>query len=135
MRLYSEICKEVGYDRKEQCPFEDGPVTYNAYKQGVCQNFSSREDAKKYSNLIETVIVKSADRAKWFQDRRELESKAFDIWYSELQEEYSELSVEIFCLCYNQAYDRGHAYGYDEVANYMSSIVDFAEQILAAKQK
>jgi hypothetical protein len=52
----------------------------------------------------------------------------------DLREQYADLPVAVFNLCYSQAYDRGHSSGYDEVANYMIDIVYFAQKIIEASK-
>lgn len=134
MRKFDKICESIGFDRQAQCPFQDPAPTYNAYKNGQCFNFANREEAKKFSKLVETVQLQNPEREKWYSDRQDLEAKAYEIWYEELKQEYSWMSVKVFNICYNKAYEDGHAYGYDEVASEMDSITDFVNEILNARE-
>jgi hypothetical protein len=69
----------------------------------------------------------------YWNGRKVLESSARELWYASMKDEYlapnGSLSPLMFDLCYDEAYDRGHSAGYDEVANYMSSVSDFALKI------
>lgn len=109
-----------------------------AYKNGevVYRSLLSREDAEKRGNtkVVERVCVNKADIDVWDEAQTQALGRAETKWYEDLREEYSELNSTIFNLCYNEAQDRGHSSGYDEVANYMIDIVDFAEKILAASK-
>lgn len=56
--------------------------------------------------------------------------KAANNWHSDLRSEYKDLSNNVFDICYDEAYDRGHHAGYDEVVYQMEHIVIFAKKIL-----
>jgi len=85
--------------------------------------------------MLLAVTTNMAECDAWWNSQRELESKACDLWYQELKEEYlsPSFSQELFDLCYSQAYDRGHHAGYDEVASYMADYVDFALKAIALR--
>ena len=129
MRSFNEICKSINFSHRETCPFVDPAPTYNAYKNGQCTNFADREQANKFSKLIETVFVKNPDREKWFEEARIQEGRAIEIFHNDLREEYSDVPDEIYDLCYSKAYDRGHHAGFDEVASYLNETIDFANEI------
>lgn len=103
-------------------------------KKGEVQEFCNESDAKSFSNLVERVTVNQQEIDNWKQTRRELESKAFDIWHTHLRREYDYLSDAVFDLCYNKAYDDGHSAGYDEVSVEMSDIAYFAIRVLGEQK-
>jgi hypothetical protein len=109
-----------------------------AYKNGavVGQSYVSREDAEKqFKTLITEKIVENQDAVdQYHKALSSVDQRASEIWYASLRNEYPDLSTEVFNLCYEQAYSDGHAYGHDEVANCMISVVEFAEKILKDKQ-
>ena len=109
-----------------------------AYKNGVVvyRSLLSWEDAEKCGNteVVENVCVNKADIDAWDEVQEQAVCRAETKWYEDLREEYSFLNSTVFNLCYNEAQDRGHSSGYDEVANYMIDIVCFAEKILAASK-
>lgn len=108
-------------------PFRPAPLyTYFAYKNGESFQFASKTTAEQFSSNIEAVITNTKEIDDFWKNRNELEAKAFDIWYTSLRNEFSDLSDSLFELCYNQAYATGHSYGHDEIANKMIDIVDFA---------
>ena len=110
-------------------------VSFVALKNGKTETFSNINDAKKYSQLVESVVVNKAEIDAAKQAFAEWSEKVFDYWFKELRSEYSDLSEDVFSLCWNHAYDRGHAYGYDEVAGVMVDVADFASDILKTVQK
>lgn len=131
---YSEACKIVGYDRSVTCPIDRGLI-YRAYKNGECTIHKTRDEALRVSKLIETAYNNDEAWQDWYVRRQELESKAQEIWYTALKNEYidKDFSEELFNICYSKAYDDGHAHGYDEVYNCLYDIVDFAIKVRNCK--
>ena len=127
---YKQACEQVGYDRSVTCPIVSITVWY-AYKEGVAKEFTNKIDARSYSPNYEPVTSNKAEVEAWWNARKELEAKACAVWYLALTKEYinDHFNEELFKLCYNVAYDRGHSAGYDEVASHMDSIVDFAIKV------
>lgn len=130
MITYKQACEQGGYDRSVKCPIEPITIWY-AYKEGEVKEFYTHEEAKKFSKNVESKVINKASISNWWDNRKHLESAATAVWFSALKEEYLSptFSKELFDLCYNEAYDRGHSAGYDEVAGYMDSIVDFAIKV------
>lgn len=107
---------------------------FYAYKNGTCTTFDNEKDAKNFSLLYEKNVTNKDEIDKYWETLKTLDRKAIEIWHSALREEWSELSTELFDVCYSQAYERGHSSGYDEVANLMYDIVEFAQRILSVKK-
>jgi hypothetical protein len=130
MITWKEACAQANYD--PQAPAPEVTKRYIGYKQGEVQYFDTEAAAKQFSNLIEVdpACTKQRDEFRAAQKRRE--NKAMTIWYTALSVEHCEISSAVFDLCYSEAYDRGHYAGYDEVANYMSSVVEFAKKVIEA---
>lgn len=134
MITWKEACGQVGYDQSENCPYEQIVVWY-AYFGGQAVKCVDQKSAKALSPNVERVVEKNPARDIWFADRRSLEMKASEIFHKALREEYSDLSDEVYSICYDEAYDDGHSSGYDEVANCMIGVTFFAAKIMKAVQK
>jgi len=134
MKKYSLYIQEAGVPDYSSKP--KSKYVWHAYKNGslVYTSEVSREDAEKQgkTKLVEQVLQNGEEINAWNQLYKEASNKAFDLWYADLREEYSSLVDEVFNLCYDQAWDRGHSAGYDEVESYMRDVVRFAEKIIRA---
>jgi hypothetical protein len=80
--------------------------------------------------LVEKMCINEEEVKNFWEEYRKEEAIGFNNWYADLRKEYSEVSDEIFELCYSKAYDEGHSSGYDEVANIIDDEVEFAKKIL-----
>lgn len=105
---------------------------YLTYKGGECKICSSNKEAMEFSKLIEKVEKEESkiQYENFWNSRHKIEQLASDMFHKDLREEYSYLNQQMYNACYQEAYDRGHACGYDEVVARMSGIVDFAEKIV-----
>lgn len=74
-----------------------------------------------------------AEVDRFWKERQAKEVEAFALWKDELRDCYAHLSPEVFEICYDEAYERGHACGYDEIGSCMVGVVEFAERLLEAK--
>jgi len=106
---------------------------YYAYRNGTCSIFDNEKEAKRFSCLIEKKMINSDEVEQYWDTKRIIEIEAFTIWYESLREEWSELSNELFKVCYGEAELRGHSSGCDEVANCMYDVVEFAQRVLKLK--
>lgn len=129
MKSFNQYLDDVGMDRIAECPL--AIYEWYAYRAGECKKFQTLQDAKQYSSNTERVVVNQKEQYEFWENRRHLERQAFENWYSDLCQEYGDLSTDMFELCYSEAYDRGHAYGYDEVAARLSDVVNFAESLIS----
>lgn len=118
---YSEIQERIG-----SLPYPTKSTKYRAYKDGECKVFESRSEAIKYSTLIESFCDNIEEYQYALSEYNKREQEIFDTWYSEIREHFSSYSEAEIDVMYDYAYDRGHAYGYDEVFSYM---VDFSYYI------
>lgn len=134
MKRYSAYVQEAGVPDYSSKP--KSKYVWHAYKNGslVYTSEVSRADAELNGNTktIEKVLQNEEEINAWITLYKEASNNAFDLWYADLREEYSGLNSEVFDLCYDQAWDRGHSAGHDEVASYMQDIVRFAEKIIQA---
>lgn len=130
MISYNTACEMAGFTQNWESP---RPIyTYFAYKNGEVQEFTLKAEAKSFSNNVEPVIVNQKEIDDYKNVRKQLESDAYHIWYDALKKEYSHLNTEVFSLCYERAWDDGHAYGLDEVAREMDCIVQFVDCVMKA---
>lgn len=139
MMTFKEACEAVDYDITEVCPITANYVFY-AYLCGKSEEFPTKAEALKFSSNIERVETTKEQREAWFTERVALESKAAAIWYGAMKTDFlcysiykNVLTEAMFEVCYAEAYERGHSAGYDEVGNYMYSVVDFAIKIKNCK--
>lgn len=136
----NQAANEISFDLNSKCPRVDTVWVAYASLNDVRNNTIlgtstiSRGDAERRfgTTLVEEIKGDETEANKWKEAREKVYTKANKIWYNNLRSEYSYLSNEVFKICYNKAYDDGHSYGYDEVANYMIDYVYFAEQIIDA---
>jgi|694.fasta_scaffold27136_3 hypothetical protein len=105
-----------------------------AYKNGECQTFENRNDALTFSENVERSEVNKEIYEEKLKLYYENEQKVVDYWISEMRKEFG-IPSKVFDICYSEAYDRGHAYGHDSVAERMNDIVEFAEKIIAANNE
>lgn len=136
MRKYKEITAQVCAER-ETTPAamtsRPTPIySWFAYKEGKAVEFPNHEEAKAFSPNFERGPMLNSDQVVAFDKwQREIENEIISIWEEELKLNYSTLPDDIFSACLSEAKDRGHANGYDEVANVMSGVVEFALRIAA----
>ena len=126
MKKYSDIKKEFTF------PDPILPIwKYFAYKDGkVIGEFDSEKEAKQFANIVEKVLINKAEAKQHAEQVSNINSQIYDIWYTALREEYSDLSDDQFNICYDMAYDRGHSCGHDEVANYMIDVHEWAVKLI-----
>ena len=103
---------------------------YFADKDGQSFECFSKAEAQKISHLIEYVLVNKDEIDQYRNSQNILLSRAIQIWKNNLREEYSHISDHVYNLCYEEAYYRSHAYGYDEVASSLKDEIEFASKLL-----
>ena len=134
MKKYSLYMQEAGVPT--YCSKPESKYVWHAYKSGrlVYTSEESRADAELKGNtkIVEKVLQNEEEINAWITLYKEASNKAFDLWYADLREEYSGLNNEVFNLCYDQAWERGHSAGHDDVESYMQDVVSFAEKIIKA---
>ena len=126
---FKEACDQVGYNPD----YSKAPkriYKYFAYKDGQTFECSSKEEASKISPLIEEVLANKNEIEQFRNNQNILLSRAIQIWKNNLREEYSHISDHVYNLCYEKAYYRSHAYGYDEVASTLKDEIEFACKLL-----
>jgi len=134
MKTWLQCCEEVGYNPSDyKAPPEK--VVYFAYANGKATECESREEAAKLSKNVEKYVTNKDEIKAYCETRLELELAAGDIWRQALNEEYAYLKPEVLSVCYNKAWEDGHSYGYDEVANEMIGCVEFAESVIEVMKK
>lgn len=128
---WNEALKLAGSDNLSPVP-PLVKVVY-AYADGKVEQFDNEFEAKHFSNNIEVKWIDTPERIDAIASHRLVNETAFNIWYKSLRDYWRDLSDDLFNICYNEAYDRGHSYGYDEVASYMHDVVSFAKKVLKVK--
>lgn len=130
MKPFKHFLERVGYDADAKAP--EAKYAYYGYKEGEARQFNSMQDAQLWSKYTERVQLNKAEVHMFWKERQDKEVEATIMWNSALRDCFSHLSPEVYGICYDEAYERGHAYGYDEVASCMNDVVEFAERILEA---
>lgn len=102
-----------------------------AYNNGECKQFASRLEALTFSENVERSEINKEDYQEKTKLYQEDQNKVYQFWISEMKKEFG-IPDRIFDICYAEAYDKGHSYGYDEVYHYMIDTVAFAENIMFA---
>jgi len=130
MKQFKFYQDQVGYDRDAKPP--EITYKYAAYKDGKAVTFETKLLALSFSKNIEMIYDPESRKAfdEYWKNQKKLESKAADLWYDDLKEEYSDMKLGVFNVCYNKAYEQCHSDGYDSVASAMDDLVDFANEIL-----
>ena len=132
-KSYKEIAEEIGLDLENVKPPVQKKVWY-AYNEGKVIICNSREEAKKYK-LYETVIDPTTNEEilKYWDDRRELETEAAQLFKDGIRSEYSDLSDNLYNLCYTAAQDRVQSSSdYEEIPDNMKYFVMFAKSAINA---
>jgi hypothetical protein len=111
------------------CPPKE--YVWHAYKNGECQTFGDRNDAITFSENVERSQANKEQYETLLKIYYDDRQKVAHYWLAELRKEF-DIPSNIFDICYAEAYDRGHSYGYDEVYQHMLGIVEFAEKIIEA---
>jgi 4-hydroxy-3-methylbut-2-enyl diphosphate reductase IspH len=132
MKTYQECCDEVGYNKDAPYPVRE--YIFYAYENGQVIICNNEAEMKAYKNH-EKVVTEVSNRLfnLFIDNQTSLTQKAYEVWLNALRTEYQNLSDAIFNICYSEAYERSHSAGYNEVSNCMSSVVYFANRVLATK--
>ncbi len=113
---------------------------YYVYFRGgnILETFDKQEATiaqKDIGGVLESVIDNEQLIKDYNSYRSSLIEKLDEKWHKELREEYSHFDDAFYDLVYAKAYEDGHSYGYDEIANYMVNYAEFAENILNVSYK
>jgi hypothetical protein len=122
---WKEACDQVGFAPKFNPPSPE--KVYYAYKNGIAREFSDKADAVAFSELVEHITINDAAIKEWNKSYIAAQHAAIDLY---LTTNYSDIDPQICLWCYEEAYDRGHSSGYEEVFLIMSEIVEFAKRII-----
>ena len=127
-KSYSQCCKEVGLDRSKQMP--ELQYRWVGYSGGKIVECRTMAESMEYSLNERLITEESAKmREDFLRTNIEKEKKALELFHSSLRKEYSELSDDLYKLCYAEAYSRGHSAGLDEVSTYLGDVVYFAKKV------
>lgn len=134
MRSYEEILVEVDFDGVMTHPAINRKYSYYVYQQGKCVGTMDTvaEAQEVFGKAVVTERFEiNAEAIVALRDKQiAVQAAAIDVWSRELREEYPVLDDLLFNACYDEAYDRGHSAGWDNVADRMHGVVEFACKIL-----
>ena len=111
--------------------YPEKEYVWYAYKNGECKQFPSRKEALTFSENVERSELNPEEYKEKLKLYHEDQRKVLNFWISEMRKEFH-VHDNIFDICYAEAYDRGHSYGYDEVYNHMNDTVSFANKVIEA---
>jgi flagellar biosynthesis/type III secretory pathway protein FliH len=126
---YSKILAEAG-------PTPEHPqktFAFRAYKDGVCQEFSNRPDADRFSKLVEKYQTNVEYYNSAMTEYNVFHKQVLNKWSNQVREYFDELSDAQYAVLYAKAYDDGHSAGYDEVFSYMEEYATFYSDMLQAR--
>jgi hypothetical protein len=107
-------------------------VKYFAYGDGkVMGEYDTCHDADLVSDLVDSVVVNKEEIKTWRAKRDGAYDNLITTFLKELRESYPDISDAMYNLIYDNAYDRGHSAGFDEVALYVQDYYAFMCDILA----
>ena len=130
---FRELSEQMGFGDVMDRSDRPAPQTvYYTYAKGVVTEHATREQALLASNTIERFVVNQDEIDEYNEMKATQYAAVDDEWMRLLREEYVELPQEVFDICYQEAYERGHSHGHDEVANVMISVIDFTRRLLQA---
>lgn len=98
-----------------------------AYKEGNVYYYDTREQASSVSKLIERIQVNVEEYQQTLDLYAKQQQLIYETWWNKVLIYFGDYSLAEIDIMYDYAYDRAHAYGYDEVFGYMEdfcSIVD-----------
>ena len=122
---FKKACEQVGYDPQG---FKQPEKVYKffAYKGGKSYECATQSEADKISAITERVLANKDEVKAYVLERLALERKAIELWQSVLRREYANVPDDIYAACYEKAYESNHDYGYDSIAEKLSSEIEIA---------
>lgn len=126
-QMYRDLIDEAGV----KYPSKSDYTTYFAYKGGESKRFDTYEEAKQFSNNVESNVDKNAyevARKAYNQVSSEAEAKVIQAMKKELGYSDSEKDNEVFNFIYGKADSKGHSSGFNEIYNYLLDYDDFVTE-------
>lgn len=128
--MYRDLLDEAGV----KYPSKSDYTTYFAYKGGESKKFDNYEEAKKFSNNIESNVDEQAykaARAEYNRISSEAEAKVIQAMKNEIGGYGdNERDKKLFDLAYGKAYEDGHHSGFNEIYNYLLDYDDLIQRVL-----
>lgn len=112
---YSDCEKEVG----ERPQILLNKFEWFGYKNGEVKIFDTEKEAKEWAYTVERFVSNKDEVIQNRKDLADYDTKVHAIWWNSVRSCYSHLPDKVFDILYDEAYDRGHSAGYDEVASYL----------------
>lgn len=132
MRTYKECIEEV-YEK----------YNYPCYKDW------EEERVDKLNEALELINDKRLTRAEWMHETEEAKKlyakgkykakgqakyeqalkEVKDAFFTELRQQFGDVVDSVYNKCLSRAWDKGHSYGYDEVANYLEDEIEYLQEL------
>ena len=129
-QMYRDLIDEAGVEY----PSKSDYTTYFAYKGGESKRFDTYDEAKQFSNNIESNVDEQAykaARAEYNRISSEAEAKVIQAMKNEIGGYGdNERDKKLFDLAYGKAYEDGHHSGFNEIYNYLLDYDDLIQRVL-----
>lgn len=129
-QMYQDLLDEAGV----KYPSKSDYTTYFAYKGGESKRFDTYDEAKQFSNNIESNVDEQAykaARAEYNRISSEAEAKVIQAMKNEIGGYGdNERDKKLFDLAYGKAYEDGHHSGFNEIYNYLLDYDDLIQRVL-----
>jgi hypothetical protein len=125
MKPFNEYCEEVGLN---DVKIVDKQKKYRAYKNGECKVFDSKQEAQNFSTLIEEFISNEEEYTAYIKKYKNLFDLARENWYKDLRKTHSDISDELFSICYEYCLAK---YSFYEIEDNLYNVVELAKTILS----
>ena len=129
-QMYRDLLDEAGV----KYPSKSDYTTYFAYKGGESKRFDTYDEAKQFSNNIESNVDEQAykaARAEYNRISSEAEAKVIQAMKNEIGGYGdNERDKKLFDLVYGKAYEDGHHSGFNEIYNYLLDYDDLIQRVL-----
>ena len=130
--MYHDLIDEANV----KYPNKSDYTTYFAYKGGESKQFNTREEAKKFSDNIESNLDKAAYEAAR-KAYNQAENEATEKVVQAMKKEIGlincgddEKDNQLFDLIYSKAYEDGHSSDFNEIYNYLLDYDDLLKQAI-----
>lgn len=133
-KTYEQCCKEVGLDNTNITPPEQKKIWF-AYEGGKAIRCETPTEAKKHK-LYEVVLDPESKEQilKFWDQRKELELKAANIFHDSIRSDYSGMSDELFELCYDAAKEWSRSSDYEEIPDNFEKFSKFAQKAIKLRK-
>lgn len=110
---------------------------FYAYKQGKCETFDTREEAKTYSSNVESVVANKSEFDAYKQAVKSRSLAIYDAWFADLRNSYSVfVEWDVFMAIFRYLRDETNV-EYDDMKYHFDSLLPILNKVarLAAEKE